>query len=213
MIKQHTEGLSKVKISKDVVLDPETQHFVSVSCPRWGVLKVTRDTDDKLFDHHKCTMTASTVEPSPNEPFNVIIANFSNKNVRLKKGQVVDVTHPAPKNSETTNIDINTIIGPLTSTRCQKTPRTAQKKTKIIVVPYATPNNASAAPDIGNPTPRPKGLEHHKKMMTQKEDPFEDLQDDHFTGEDHNRLRNVLSEYPRLYDGTMGEINVAQHSI
>lgn len=50
-------------------------------------------------------------------------------------------------------------------------------------------------------------------MMTKGDSPLGDHNDDHLADEDKTRLHQILSKFPRLFDGTMREITLVQNGI
>lgn len=91
---------------------------------------------------------------------------------------------PTPSEIEPTTIDINSIFGPIVETTGSKT-------------------NTAKSANPGSPASSETDIDNHKKMVTKKENPLDDLEDDHLSPEDSARLRRILAKYTRFHDGTM----------
>lgn len=77
----------KVFVGKTVILQPESQNWVTVSTPQAGLLQI--EPYRKLYETRLCSASQAVDPVEPGNYFNIMIGNFGDKPITLLKGQRV----------------------------------------------------------------------------------------------------------------------------
>eukprot|EP00171_Calliarthron_tuberculosum_P021965 IDg21965t1 len=78
---------SSIRIAKNVLLSPKSQTFVSVVTERRGTIII--EPKHSLASTHLVSASNGVAQVKSRIPFEILIANFGTKPVRLHKGQIV----------------------------------------------------------------------------------------------------------------------------
>ncbi len=166
---------SKITVAEDVVLEPHSQTFISVTSQKGGLLEIS--SDDRLYRKKHCLLSGGIAQVTPHEPFGMFIANFRKTPVRLQKRQVVGRAQLAGPHIYDTNIDINTVIGPV----CPTPDSVASPNSHVIDPSTISPEPLSefSFPEDEAVPPPPKRSELHPKRVRWSEREDQMIPDDH----------------------------------
>ena len=195
----------KVRVSSKIVLAPESQTFVSVTCKGHGAYVVEPSED--LYTKHGLTAANGIVFIKPDIPFRILIANFKKTPFTLAKGQVVARLLEHPTQVFPSKVTVGEVLG--------------------IVEDDVTQDGLHNPKEVGEVTPRVGG----EKKASQEDEPLvitpgktcggswekppsaDDVDLSHLPEKMQEKVRKLLRKYSKMYDGTLGEIRVTEHKI
>ena len=83
-----------IRVAHQRILPPQTEVTVSVVVKESGTFLL--ESSQRLYNKHQCSIANGIVTTTADTPFLIKIANFSNINVALRKGQILGTAMAAP---------------------------------------------------------------------------------------------------------------------
>lgn len=194
----------KVKVSRPVTVEPGTRRVVQCTAQRTGLVVIQPYAP--LYNRHGLVVTNGVTQVEPNKAFHILVANFGKYAVKLQKNQVVAELLPHPRAAVNSSLTVGEALG--VDYRSQEKAEgrnsvTDQDPIRDSTVENEQPkagSNLSTDPiEARRIEPRPPDVE--------------DLDLSHVPTRLREKFRNMLKRYSSMWDGTLGEIQIAQHCI
>ena len=141
--------------------------------------------NDALYANHSIAPTNGVVQTTPGVLFQILVANFGKHRKSLVKNQVLGTLLPHPVAMYPSNVMLASVLG--------------------LPKPRLGENTASNA----NHPPQPEATEPPKEQTTS----IDELDLAHVPEQHRARLRKLLRKYSSMWDGSLGETNMTEHSI
>ena len=186
-----TRASTKIRVAKPIVLQPETQTFVTVTTECGGLITV--DPIKKLFDTSMCLVGAGIAQVEPNKEYRILIANMGKDPRTLTIGQTVATAGEHPTQVTEAPFNHGEVLGIAVENLYRKRPLDVKAEEVI---------NASLAKN------REQAFgETEKEPITAETVPL-DVDEKH-----HPAIRRMLKKHESMWSGKLGHINVTTHRI
>ena len=183
----------KVRIARPATLAPRSETHVTVTMTQSG--RYMLEPNDQLYVRRSVALAHGVHDAQANRPFIVRMANFSAREVVLKKNQVIGAGAPSPES--VLPIDVNALFP---ENKGLPTPKSEENSTKSI-----SPGLLSRIPPTPDrqetpDTPLPPGS-------------LEDVQWTHLDVEQRKKVLDMLAPHANMWDGSLGEVTTSAHRI
>lgn len=159
---------------------------------------------DRLYQNWFCLAAAGVAQVQPDQPFNVLLANFSDEPVTLHKGQRVATAVGAPKQLKESAISHGEMLGLFTD--------------EEILSLHVEPNRFRKRNDLK--VEDSKKMEKHladaktsKEGDSDKPITADDLDLSDVDTKHHDEIRNMMRRQEDMWSGKLGNITVTEHTI
>lgn len=177
---------NRIRVAKATVLRPQRQSRVLVTTQRVGLSAI--QAHDELYQKHGIVAMNGVVEAQPDQAFYIMVANYGKAPYKLSKNQNVGTIVPQEAGITPTKIPVTEVLG-------------------------LESEDAQTEPEQVTPSIISEDEQESENGLAPKEDPLKELELEHLSDHNRQRLLQILRKYPSLYDGTLGEIRATEHII
>ena len=186
----------RIRVTKRVKLQPDTQTWVEVVTKRQGLILV--EPVERLYNDRTCLTAAGVADVRSNEPFKLLVANFGPKAVDLKPNQVVAMAETHPENLVESHISHAEMLGLIPD---DPIPGTSKYRKFNFNTSDENLINRQLADE------REKHMGADEKPMT-----ADDIELD-IPVEKEKDVRDMLRKHEKIWNGELGAINVTDMRI
>ena len=186
----------RIRVTKRVKLQPDTQTWVEVVTKRQGLILV--EPVERLYNDRTCLTAAGVADVRSNEPFKLLVANFGPKAVDLKPNQVVAMAETHPENLVESHISHAEMLGLIPD---DPIPGTSKYRKFNFNTRDENLINRQLADE------REKHMGADEKHMT-----ADDIELD-IPVEKEKDVRDMLRKHEKIWNGELGAINVTDMRI
>ena len=191
----------KIKVEKEVTLQPGEQTWVQVTTKRHGLILV--ESINRLTGAHLCATGTGVARVEPDKPFRILISNFGNHPYQVRKGQHVANAASHPTAMLETNMSHAEMLGideEVKAPKVNPNKNTAYKKRELDVRNTDVINKHLS--DL-----RESHMDEDEKPVRAEDVPLGVPQ------RYHKRIREMLKHHEHMWMGKLGNINITEHQI
>ena len=173
--KRRRISVRKVRVARGITLPPQSETIILARCDDAGSFYL--QPDNTLFEKYRALLSNGFAVLQTNVSFKAVVANFSDKPVRLHKNQILGYAIPQ-HGSEVYTIEANKLI-------------TVADPKPIGTTEHTEDSQEGSMKDDTSAT-APQSIE--------------DLDLSHLDEDVRDRIREMLRKHQAMWDGTLGEI-------
>ena len=193
----------KIRVAKPTTLPPLSQTWVHVRSMRRGAIVV--EPLPSLTTSHMVSASNGVAHIQPNVPFRILVANFGEKPVRLRRDMVIAHAFPHPTAVFDTPLKLVDVFG----IEVEDAPSSVNEQHNVVATKRANSAGREA------PTQRETLADQDTSVLTElkKSKSVEDIPLSDVDKRFHKEIRDMLRKHASMWDGHLGEIKATEHRI